>query len=55
VVETLLAAGHPVVPIHPNAVKACRPRDRAGSGKSDPGDAPSWPISCAPTATASRR
>ena len=39
VVETLLAAGHPVLPIHPNAVKACRPRYRAAGGKSDPGDA----------------
>jgi len=39
VVETLLAAGHTVVPIHPNAVKACRPRYRAAGGKSDPGDA----------------
>lgn len=38
-VETLLAAGHPVVPIHPNVVKACRPRYRAASAKSDPGDA----------------
>jgi transposase len=39
VVEALLAAGHPVVPIHPNVVKACRPRYRAARGKSDPGDA----------------
>ena len=39
VVETLAAAGHPVVPIHPNVVKACRPRYRAAAGKSDPGDA----------------
>jgi transposase len=39
VAETLLAAGHPVVPIHPNVVKACRPRYRAAGGKSDPGDA----------------
>lgn len=39
VVETLLAAGHPVVPIHPNAVKASRPRYRAAGGKSDLGDA----------------
>lgn len=38
VVDTLLAAGHPVVPIHPNVVKACRPRYRAAPGKSDPGD-----------------
>lgn len=39
VVETLTEAGHPVVPIHPNALKACRPRYRAAGGKSDPGDA----------------
>lgn len=39
IVDTLVEAGHPVVPIHPNALKACRPRYRAASGKSDPGDA----------------
>jgi transposase len=39
VVDTLIEAGHPVVPIHPNVVKACRPRYRAAGGKSDPGDA----------------
>ncbi|MGH7742833.1 MAG: IS110 family transposase [Candidatus Eiseniibacteriota bacterium] len=39
IVDALVGAGHPVVPIHPNAVKACRPRYRAASGKSDPGDA----------------
>ena len=39
VVDTLVEAGHPVVPIHPNALKACRPRYRAAGGKSDPGDA----------------
>lgn len=39
IVDTLVAAGHPVVPIHPNALKACRPRYRAAGGKSDPGDA----------------
>lgn len=39
VVDTLTEAGHPVVPIHPNALKACRPRYRAAGGKSDPGDA----------------
>ncbi|HEX6012459.1 MAG TPA: IS110 family transposase [Geminicoccaceae bacterium] len=38
VVDVLLGAGHPVVPIHPNVVKACRPRYRAAGGKSDPGD-----------------
>lgn len=38
-VDTLVAAGHPVVPIHPNVVKACRPRYRAAGGKHDLGDA----------------
>jgi transposase len=38
-VDTLVAAGHPVVPIHPNVIKASRPRYRAAGGKSDPGDA----------------
>jgi transposase len=39
VVDTLLDAGHPVVPIHPNALKASRPRYSAAGSKSDPGDA----------------
>lgn len=39
VVDTLIEAGHPVVPIHPNQLKACRSRYRAAGGKSDPGDA----------------
>lgn len=38
-VDTLLAAGHPVVPIHPNALKASRPRYSAAGSKSDPADA----------------
>lgn len=38
-VDALLEAGHPVIPVHPNVVKACRPRYRAAGGKSDPGDA----------------
>ena len=38
-VDHLVEAGFTVVPIHPNAVKACRPRYRAVSAKSDPGDA----------------
>jgi len=38
IVDSLTAAGYPVVPIHPNVVKACRPRYRAAGGKSDPGD-----------------
>jgi transposase len=39
VVDTLLDAGFRVVPIHPNVVKASRPRYSAAGGKSDPGDA----------------
>lgn len=39
IVDALLANGHPVVPIHPNAVKACRPRYSAAGGKNDLGDA----------------
>lgn len=39
IVDTLVAAGFIVVPIHPNTLKACRPRYRAAGGKSDPGDA----------------
>lgn len=40
VVDRLLEAGHPVVPIHPNAFNAARPRWGASRSKSDPGD--SW-------------
>ena len=39
IVDALVEAGHPVIPIHPNVVKACRPRYRAAGGKSDLGDA----------------
>jgi hypothetical protein len=38
VVDRLLAAGHPVVPIHPNSFNAARPRWGASKAKSDPGD-----------------
>jgi transposase len=38
-VDTLVEAGFPVVPVHPNALKATRPRYAAAPGKSDPGDA----------------
>ena len=38
-IDTLVGAGHPVVPIHPNVVKASRPRYSAAGAKSDPGDA----------------
>lgn len=39
VVDVLVEAGFEVVPIHPNAVKASRPRYRSHGGKSDAGDA----------------
>lgn len=39
IVDALVRAGHPVVPIHPNVVKASRPRYRAAGGKDDRGDA----------------
>ncbi len=39
IVDALVEAGHPVIPIHPNVVRACRPRYRAAGGKCDPGDA----------------
>jgi hypothetical protein len=38
VVDRLLAASHPVIPIHPNAFHATRPRWGAAGAKSDPGD-----------------
>ena len=39
VVERLLEAGLVVLPIHPNQLKAARPRFRASGGKSDSFDA----------------
>jgi hypothetical protein len=38
VVDRLVAAGHPVVPVHPTAFHAARPRWGAAGAKSDPGD-----------------
>ncbi len=38
-VDTLVEAGYPVVPIHPNIVKATRPRYRSHGAKSDATDA----------------
>jgi transposase len=38
-VDVLVEAGHPVFPIHPNAVKAMRPRYRSHGAKSDASDA----------------
>jgi len=37
--DTLVDAGYPVVPIHPNIVKATRPRYRSHGAKSDASDA----------------
>ncbi|MDP9419060.1 MAG: IS110 family transposase, partial [Actinomycetota bacterium] len=38
IVERLLAAGHPVVAVHPNSFHAARSRWGAGRAKSDPAD-----------------
>ena len=38
-VDALVEAGFIVMPIHPNVIKACRPRYRAVSAKSDSDDA----------------
>ncbi|WP_330228174.1 IS110 family transposase [Nocardia sp. NBC_00508] len=38
VVDRLLTAGHPVIPVHPNAFHAARPRWGAARAKNDPGD-----------------
>jgi transposase len=38
VVDRLLEAGHPVVPVHPTSFHAARPRWGASGAKSDPGD-----------------
>jgi transposase len=38
-VDTLVEAGYPVAPIHPNVVKATRPRYRSHGAKSDASDA----------------
>jgi transposase len=38
-VSRLLEAGHAVVPVHPNAFHAARPRWEGAGSKSDPGDA----------------
>lgn len=39
IVDTLVEGGFTVVPIHPNVVKATRPRYSAAQGKTDAGDA----------------
>jgi transposase len=37
-IDSFVDAGFPIVPIHPNALKATRPRYTAALGKADPGD-----------------
>ena len=39
VVDILMAAGHPVVPIPPHVLKACRPRYHVSGARNDPADA----------------
>jgi hypothetical protein len=39
IVDAMVAAGHPVIPLHPSLVCACRPRYRAACGKSNPDNA----------------
>jgi hypothetical protein len=51
VVDRLLAAGHLVIPIHPNAFNAVRPRWGAARATSDPGDSFTRPTICALTVT----
>jgi hypothetical protein len=55
VVDRLVAAGHPVVPVHPTAFWAARPRWGASGAKSDPtpATATSSPTTCALTGTGS--
>ena len=51
VVDRLLEAGHPVVPIHPNAFNAARPAGGRRGPSPTPATASSWPTTCAPMAT----
>jgi hypothetical protein len=53
VVDRLLAAGHPVIPIHPNAFHAARPRWGQPQPSPIPAIASSWPTTCAPMDTGS--
>ena len=53
IVDALVAAGHPVMPIHPNVVKPAG-LDTAPRVASPIRATPTcWPTSCAPTGTAS--
>jgi hypothetical protein len=51
VVDRLLAAGHPVAPVHPTAFHAARPRWALPVPRPILVTATSWPTTCAPTAT----
>ena len=52
VVDRLLGAGHPVIPVHPNAFHAVRPRWGAARPRTTPATRSSWPTTPAPTSTA---
>jgi hypothetical protein len=52
VVDRLLAAGHPVIPIHPNAFHAARPAGVRPQPSPIPVTASSSPTTCAPRAPA---
>jgi len=51
IVDRLLAAGHPVVPVHPNSFHAARPRWVPPARNPTPVTVTSSPITCAPTGT----
>jgi hypothetical protein len=53
IVDALLAAGHPVIPIHPNVVKARHHVTAPPAAKATPGMRTCWPTSCAPMVIAS--
>jgi hypothetical protein len=55
IVDVLVEAGFTVTPIHPNIVKATRPRYRSHGGKSDASDAYLLADFFAPTAAGSNR
>ena len=52
VVDRLLAVGHPVIPVHPNAFHAVRPGWGAARAKNDPGDSFKLADTPGPTSTA---
>jgi hypothetical protein len=52
-VDALIKAGHPVIPIHPDVVKACPPAIARRAANPTQATPICWPTSCAPTATVS--